>query len=189
MNTVEFKKYIKEVCEKEENHQKFIDRWLDKFHDLTPEKRLEIIKKIDKKYKSEEYIKRFDGMEPPNTLLSWLFDYGDKYGEEIEYLQNGYFGEEQYKIDDSVVISRMYGQGDFDYLIFLDEDLEKRKLRNDFHNDLIKLFNKYNNRLKGKYTIKGNILFEGHRYKSPEGDCQEFTIDCSDFDIIEPKIY
>lgn len=178
---------ITEMREQMDRYDSFLNRWLLKFYNKTPDERLALVKKIDAKYKSDEYRNRFVGMEPPNDLFDWLFDYGCRYGESIEYLTDGFLPEEQYKIDDSMVVGRVYGQGDFTYIMFLDSDLKKRQLRIDFFNSWKKFAQEWCNRLDGDYSIKGTINFKSHQHYTKNG-VQKFTLDCSRFDIAETEI-
>lgn len=177
----------REFLEKMERRDEYVKRWLLKFHNMTPDERLALVKKIDAKYKSDEYRNRFVGIVPPYVLIEWLFDYGSVYGESIEYMTDGYFPVEQYKIDDSIVVSRMYGQGDFTYIEFLDADLKKRQLKIDFFNAWKKFAKEWCDRLDGDYSIKGTIDFKSLQHYTKNG-IQKFTMDCSRFDITEPEL-
>lgn len=172
---------------KKEIERKLI--WFEKFHKLTKEQRKAIVEKIYDKYTSTSYLNREynRGYEPRYELYYLLFDYATIYGEPFEYMQNRNFPEEQYLIDDSILVSKVYGQGDFVYIKFLDEDHGKRWLRGDFHDALQKFLQKWAGKIRGQYTIQGTFKLESHQHKHKD-NTEKFTIDSFEFDISEPNI-
>lgn len=183
----EFKKFL-------QFKQDFELRWLTKFDNLSKEKRAEIIRKIVDKYSSDKYIdgEYNKGYEPRCSLYDLLFAYGAQCGEEIEYCKNPHFGEEQYLIDDSILVAKVYGQGEYIYVKFLEEDHYLRELENDFHKDMQKLLSKWANKINGEYTINGTFDLMSHKHyhnnSLQKETCEKFTIDSFKFDINEPTI-
>lgn len=88
-----------------------INEYVDWFHTLTPENRLDIIKKINTKYDSDDYYYRETGMgyEPRKPLYDLLYEYAEKYGEKSDDV-NGFFPEFKY-VFDNVEVSLLIGQG------------------------------------------------------------------------------
>ena len=107
----EYKKYLEHqrYCELIEN------KYIKKFHSLTPEERLSIIEKIITKYESDDYYWREikKGYEPRKPLYYLLFEYGNKYGEESNEGLSDYFPEQKFIIDGHIEISIIHGQGSF----------------------------------------------------------------------------
>jgi len=116
LDSEEGKKQMKEWFEKEARlvaiHNSQLERFKNKFgHRLS-----ELIEKIKIKYRSDKYytswIKR--GIEPPEDLYFFLFDYAEKYGreateEEFKDYSNMFTGE-LYFID-GFFFNKMNGQG------------------------------------------------------------------------------
>lgn len=59
-------------------------RYIDKFHSFSVQERAEIIRKIIKKYNSDQYLKRTNH---DFALCYYLLDYAEKYGEECPYTE------------------------------------------------------------------------------------------------------
>lgn len=181
---------IEEFKKELQAEQDFELHWLTKFDNLSKEQRAEIVKKIVDKYSSDKYINSEykKGYEPRCYLYDLLFAYGAQCGEEIEYCVNSHFPEEQYLIDDSILVSKVYGQGDYIYIEFLDESHYLRELKNDFHKDMQELLSKWVQKLNGEFTIKGNFELRSYKYKhKKENFWEKFTIDSFDFKVDESK--
>ena len=105
----DLKEYNKEL----DNEDTFIQRWCDKFHNLTKDERCEIIKKLVKKYDSDAYYWREIslGYQPRKDLLYVVFAYGKRYGVPSYENLNGYFPEEAVIIDNHISVHVLYGQG------------------------------------------------------------------------------
>lgn len=181
---------IKDWIEKNNKAQEFKLRWFTKFENLSKEQREEIVHKIVDKYNSEKYRERElkKSYEPRCYLYDMLFEYGSYYGEPIMYMQNNHFDEEQYVIDDNILVSKIYGQGDFIYVKFLDKSHGKRWLRADFHDALQKFLSKWAEKIHGQYTIEGSFKLESHKHFHDEQNAERFTIDSFKFDLTDPKL-
>ena len=178
-----------------QNQQDFELRWLTKFDNLTKEKRAEIVKKIVNKYSSDKYIdsEYKKGYEPRCYLYDLLFAYGAQCGEEIEYCINPHFPEEQYLIDDSILVGRVYGQGEYIYVEFLEENHYLRHIKNDFHKDMQKFLSKWAKKINGECTINGTFTLDSHKHchhntTLNKNVWEKFTIDIFKFNIKEPII-
>lgn len=171
-------------------YQNFKLRWLTKFDNLSKEKRAEIVKKIVNKYSSDKYIdgEYSKGYEPRCYLYDLLFAYGAQCGEEIEYCINNHFPEEQYLIDDSILVAKVYGQGEYIYVEFIEEDHHLRQMKNDFHKDMQKFLSKWAKKINGEFTINGTFTLSSHKHYHNNISCEKFTIDGFKFDINEPTI-
>ena len=104
--------------DEERKKMKFIididNKYIDKFHDMSIERRAEIIEKLIKKYNSDEYYNRemFKCHREPTCYLFWLLnDYAEKYGEELPDKENNPFPYTVRLIDGKYVIRVMHGQG------------------------------------------------------------------------------
>ena len=107
----EHKKYIEHL-----KHVSSIDeKYINMFHTLTPEQRLEIINKIITKYESDDYywseIRK--GYEPRKPLYYILLDYGRIHGKKSFEGLNEYFPEEKVIIDNHIEVNLIIGQGSF----------------------------------------------------------------------------
>lgn len=139
-----FKKQIDEYIESEQysidlkkmEHRKMLEeRNIEYIRNMGPEKRIDAIRKLIKKYSSEEYINRersIGAYEPRCPLYDVLFGYAVKYCTASQYNLNEYFGEEQYDIDGIFVIGQIYGQGSFIYCYEVPSD---RIIPHDFKDD------------------------------------------------------
>ena len=190
LNSNDMLTVLQDWKEKLQASQNFKLRWLTKFDNLSKEKRAEIIRKIVEKYSSDKYIdsEYAKGYEPRCYLYDLLFAYGAQCGEEIEYCVNPHFPEEQYLIDDSILVAKVYGQGDYIYVEFLDKDHCLRQIKNDFHKDMQKLLSKWAKKINGEYNINGTFTLSSHKHYHNSISCEKFTIDGFKFDIDEPTI-
>lgn len=116
----ECEKYIKKL----EHSEKIDSIYFEKFHNLSKEDRLSIVKKIITKYESDDYVDReyAHGCFPRTPLYYMLFDYGVLYGKESTENLNGYFPEKKVIIDDNIEVSAIFGQGTIIKVNFLEKN-------------------------------------------------------------------
>lgn len=121
MNLEDFKRIIDESIangeldkyfEKLDHQDRIDDKYSEKFHKFSKEKRFEIINAIINKYDSDKYKDReySTGRIPNETLYYNLLHYAKKYGIEVES-DIDMFPSESYIIDDNIKITCIYGQG------------------------------------------------------------------------------
>lgn len=112
--------YLKKVSFKIEREE----HYCKKLHEMSPEKRKEIILKIKAKYNSDEYNdkERSKGRQPICYLYNILFRYATLYGIACQYKPNGFFHENQFVIDDNIIIKQINGQGTLTYIEEVDKD-------------------------------------------------------------------
>jgi hypothetical protein len=109
-------KALEEWAVKINNEKAVRQSQLNRFHDKYANSIGEIFYKIRIKYESNKYIYRWldRGIEPPQSLFWFLFDYAEKYGREAtseEYIEHGnMFTSMMYYID-GYFFRRMDGQG------------------------------------------------------------------------------
>lgn len=103
-----FNKYFEAI----EHQGKIDDKYSEKFHSFSEERRLEIIKLIVNKYASDKYKDKeySKGRIPDEILYYSLLHYARKYGDQIES-EIKIFDSESYIIDNNVKITCIYGQG------------------------------------------------------------------------------
>ena len=99
-------------------HENFWNRWVEKVNSLDKNKRTELIEKVQKKYRSDEYKDKEwkKGCEPREELYTLLCHYACRYGEDIlqKRVSAGdilYFCCGLYLVDDSYVVEYNNGQG------------------------------------------------------------------------------
>ena len=110
----EGKKSIAEFAEKIERDERIKTNQLERFYKSG--KFLELTEKVIKKYNTDKYrdswYKR--GIEPPESLFWFLFQYAEKYGrecEEEEWKQYGNMFTSSLFFIDGYYFNRMDGQG------------------------------------------------------------------------------
>lgn len=110
----EGKKSIAEFAEKIEREERIKTNQLERFYKSG--KFLELTEKVIKKYNTDKYrdswYKR--GIEPPESLFWFLFQYAEKYGrecEEEEWKQYGNMFTSSLFFIDGYYFNRMDGQG------------------------------------------------------------------------------
>ena len=108
INSGELDKYFEFI----EYQDKIDNKYSEKFHNFSKEKRFEIINAIINKYDSDKYKDReySKGRIPDETLYYNLLHYARKYGNQIES-EIKIFNSESYVIDDNIKITCVYGQG------------------------------------------------------------------------------
>lgn len=109
------------LSNKIKSSNKVDDKYIHKLHQMTPEERYALIKKIYDKYESKTYKdKEYSlGYEPREDLYDIIFKYAVIYGKpDIENV-NEYFPEERYIIDEKIAISQIYGQGTITHVEFV----------------------------------------------------------------------
>lgn len=166
MTIEEFKKRNEEYMKSEQyiidqkrmqHRDDLYNRNIEYIRNMGPEKRIEVIRKLIKKYTSDEYIDRernIGAYEPRCPLYDVLFDYAVKYCTSSTYKLNDYFGEEQYDIDGVFVIGQIYGQGSF---IYCKEISENEVIPHDFKHDKRELVTVYDPEGKKVKTCNYNI--------------------------------
>lgn len=105
------------------------DRYVEKLHSMSLEERDAFIMKCIDKYDSEEYKDREynAGYEPRCPLYNVIFDYAEKYGEDVRSYVNRSFLAARYKFDNWIV--ELYiGQGSFISIHNIDPDYELHEL-------------------------------------------------------------
>jgi hypothetical protein len=116
MESEEGDRAIKEWAQKINNERAILHSQLERFNKKYHEVFSEIVDKITTKYNSAAYINRWyeRGIEPPENLYWFLFEYAETYGREPtkeEYLEHGnMFTTEMYFIN-GYYFGRMDGQG------------------------------------------------------------------------------
>lgn len=129
------------------------EHYCKKLHEMSPEKRKEIIFKIRAKYGSDEYRdkERSKGRQPVCYLYHILFRYATIYGIACQYKPNGFFHEEQFVIDDNIIIKQINGQGTLTYI----EEIDKNEIiPHLIYDNVVSIYNP-----KGECITKiGNML-------------------------------
>lgn len=110
----EGKKSIAEFAEKIEMEERIKTNQLERFHKSG--KFLELTEKAIKKYNTDKYINSWykRGIEPPESLFWFLFEYAKKYGrecEEQEWNQYGNMFTSSLFFINGYYFNRMDGQG------------------------------------------------------------------------------
>lgn len=103
---------IKRICAELEWKDRVTDKWLEKYHSLPFEKRVELYQKVKSKYESDEYKDYWysRGYEPSQYWYSFGFEYAKKYGTELDIDEDFLSG--CYMVDGYMV--KLYvGQGCF----------------------------------------------------------------------------
>lgn len=124
MDSPEGQKKMEEERKKMQFIKNLTNKWIEKFHNLSTEKRSEIIGKIIAKYESDKYRdKEMFKMhyEPRCTLYWYLDDYAEKYGEELPEEKDNPFPHHLRLIDGKFIIRKMYGQGTVIDVWYVDE--------------------------------------------------------------------
>lgn len=91
-----------------------INKYVEKFHEMTAEQRSEFIRKTIEKYNSDAYRDREMrmGYYEPRTELWWLlYDYARKYGVDMPEDASNPFAHSYTLIDDDWLVFVMHGQG------------------------------------------------------------------------------
>ena len=114
LDSEEGKKSIAEFAEKIEREERIKTNQLERLHKSG--KFLELTEKAIKKYNTDEYINSWykRGIEPPESLFWFLFEYAEKYGrecEEEEWKQYGNMFTSSLFFIDGYYFNRMDGQG------------------------------------------------------------------------------
>jgi hypothetical protein len=114
--------YLKKFAFKVEREEYYCK----KLHEMSPEKRREIVFKIRAKYESDEYRdkERSKKRQPVCYLYNILFRYASIYGIRCQYKPNGFFHENQYVIDNNIIIKQISGQGVLTYI----EEIDKNEI-------------------------------------------------------------
>ena len=117
-----------------------VQRYINHIHNLTPEQRAILIRKIINKYESDEYRDREyrKGYEPRTPLYDVLMDYAEQHCQEADYKKNQYFEEIQYDIDGKFIISEIFGQGSF---ISIQEIPDDEVIPHIYTEDIIHIYN------------------------------------------------
>lgn len=110
----EGKKSIAEFAEKIERKERIKTNQLERLYESG--KFLELTEKAIKKYNTDKYINSWykRGIEPPESLFWFLFEYAEKYGrecEEEEWKQYGNMFTSSLFFIDGYYFNRMDGQG------------------------------------------------------------------------------
>lgn len=116
-----------DIIKKNEIIDRIENRYCEIFKSWTSEERSKFIKKINNKYRSPEYTKRWfpRGIEPPEDLKWLILRYAEEYGKEIsEDTYSLDFATEAWLVDDTWIIKRHDGQGSFITISTKEEDLE-----------------------------------------------------------------
>lgn len=122
-------------------HTKCKNRWVERIHNLSVEKRIELISKCKTKYESKEYYERAysRGYEPRTELFFMLVEYAEKYGKNIyeERVTKGdilmFCNGDLYLVDDTYIVELLIGQGSAVNVFTIEEYEEHQKYLKDIY--------------------------------------------------------
>lgn len=122
-------------------HTKFNNRWVERIHGLSVEKRVELIGKCKTKYESKEYRERELrlGYEPRTDLFFILAEYAERYGKNIykERTANGdilmFCNGTLWLVDNTYIVELLIGQGSAVNVFTIDEYEEHQKYLKDVY--------------------------------------------------------
>lgn len=93
LDSDEGKTFITKQIAHDTHVENIVLKYVEKFHSLSEEKKLQILSKLKKKYESIKYITRFDPYNGPDYSLYYILGrYAMKYGKQVV----PYFGEDCY---------------------------------------------------------------------------------------------
>lgn len=122
-------------------HTKFNNRWVERIHSLSTEKRIKLIGKCKVKYDSKEYREREWklGYEPRRYLFFMLVEYAERYGKNI-YEERAAKGDilmfcngTLWLVDDTYIVELLIGQGSAVNVFTIDEYEEHQKYLKDVY--------------------------------------------------------
>lgn len=125
LDSEDCKKAVDEFVERENKIYDVVTRWCEKLRNKSLDEKRALLAKVDKKYMSDEYRRRWykRNIEPVEELYWFAYEYARRYGVAIECYDM--FASECYAVDGEFVVTRYDGQGSFIKVEIMDDARRK----------------------------------------------------------------